>query len=165
MPQAATLAVVTHLPVVSQQPVGHVVASHTGFAAQAPRLQNCVSEQTAQAPPALPHTVWLLPVEHLPLASQQPVQLDGPQTTALHALVKHCSVAAQVAQAPPPIPQAAAFVPGAQAPLRQQPLGQLAGLQPVAADLHAPSIQVSPEAQAPQASPSTPQRFGLVAPE
>jgi len=63
------------LPVASQQPFAHEVASHTHLPAVA--SQRCPVAHALHTPPALPH-VALLAVAHFPVASQQPLAHDEP---------------------------------------------------------------------------------------
>jgi len=90
LPHAVLVAVVMHLPVGSQQPVGQLVASQVGFAVHRPVLQNCVAVHAKHEPPPWPQDAWLDPSEHWPLASQQPGQLLGPQVTDAQELLTHC---------------------------------------------------------------------------
>jgi hypothetical protein len=95
-----------------------------------------------QLAPALPHTVSVVPVWHVPLVSQQPAQVAGPQGAVTHAWFVQTRPAAQLLQSLPPVPQAVLSVPVWQTPLAsQQPFGQLAELQTLGAvQLGAPEV-------------------------
>jgi hypothetical protein len=82
VPQVALLDV-WHLPVASQQPLGHVLASHT----QVPCvLHSWLAPHAAHTPPFAPHSWFETGLTHWALA-QQPLQLVPPHehAPALHA--------------------------------------------------------------------------------
>lgn len=167
MPHAAFDDVVTHLPIESQQPFAQLVASQVGFATQKPLLQYWVSRQAVHEPPPEPQDAWLVPMEHWPFDSQQPVaHVVGPHATFAHwKFTQPCPVP-HAAHATPPVPQAAALFPVRQAPWTQQPVGHVADVQDVdELTTHAPSTHFSSEPQAVHESPSWPQRFAFVLPE
>ena len=84
LPQALPLVAVTHLPPASQQPVQlaalHVVES--GW--QLPLVHDSPVLQVLHAPPPVPQPDSDEPGTQLPLLSQQPLQLPGPQASGAH---------------------------------------------------------------------------------
>jgi len=87
VPQALSPVPVTHLPLLSQQPVGQVLESH--FAVTVSHLlllQKSPVVHLTQLPPALPQADSWLPATHFPELSQQPVgHVLGLQATATQA--------------------------------------------------------------------------------
>lgn len=80
LPHAAFCVPVTHTPP-TQHPE-HVPGPHV--ASQKPST-HCVCEgQAAHATPNEPHTASVSPFKHVPVASQQPPQLEGPHGADVH---------------------------------------------------------------------------------
>ncbi len=79
VPQADVLVPVSQVPMLSQQPVGHVDALHV-TPSQPPLVHVSPPGQTAHARPSLPHAEVLLPDSQIPVASQHPAG----QVVALH---------------------------------------------------------------------------------
>jgi hypothetical protein len=116
IPHSCGVGEVTHwLP--TQQPAQlfdpQVVAWQEPFASHvSPALH------TAQAPPSRPQDDESVPVTHRPLASQQPLQLSGPQkdtpsqrVTPETESTTHCSPFAHVAHWAPPDPHVLELIP------------------------------------------------------
>jgi hypothetical protein len=74
---------VRQLPLPSQHPLGQVVGPHTNPPHVPPRQKAPLGQLTHEAP-KLPHSVLVVPVWHVSLASQQPGHVYG-----LHGLVTH----------------------------------------------------------------------------
>jgi hypothetical protein len=124
---------------------------------QSPPEQVSAGGQVAQASPPAPHALVVAPFWHVPVASQQPGQLAGPQTGGgiWHMPAEHVSDAGHVAQTPPPNPQALVWLPAMQVLPTQQP-GQFEGPQAIA-DVQMPAEQDSPFGQGRHIAPPLPQ--------
>ncbi len=160
-PQSALVTPGWHLPVLSQHPVGHVVALQAAEV-QAPLTQLSPDGQVAHAAPPVPQAADVLPASHRPDASQHPLGHDealhggGLQEPALQV-----SPAGHTLHMAPPVPQAPVVVPASQNPLAsQQPVGHVAG--PHAGPLQSPDEQESPGGQGRQAAPPVPHADVLV---
>jgi hypothetical protein len=135
---------VRHWPLESQQPLGHEAALQT----HAPFEQVWPVAQAAQLLPPVPQVVFP-GVRHMPLASQQPLGHEAAlQTHAPCAL--HAWFAAHATHCPPLAPHWEAETV-THWPLAQQPA------QLMLPQLHAPPLQVCPDAHMPQALPPEPQ--------
>jgi len=170
VPQAEAVSPVVHwLP--RQQPFGQF---------EGPQLVTCISQiplvqvklvgHVWQAPPALPQSVVAAPVWHVPLTSQQPLQLPGPQGVGAQKApptgpgpppkIWQVRPAVHVMQLTPPMPQSADVLPAWQTPLpSQQPFGQVVGLH--TGVTHVPPWQRSVVGQTLHFSPPVPQPAAL----
>lgn len=162
-PQAAAVLPGTHCPLLSQQPVGQVVAPQVMVDLLQLLLVHASSlPQLSQIWPPLPQAASLLPGWQLPFLSQHPLgQVAALQATALHALLTHFSPFLHAWQAAPPLPHTPGLSPGMQVLLKQQPPGQVAG--PQGLGWHAPSTQRSSASQRMHALPPRPHACSLVA--
>ncbi len=100
VPQLAAEAA-RQTPLASQQPLGHVVASHT----HAPALHSWSAAHALHAAPLEPHCVFVAAMHVLPVP-QQPLHMLPPQ---LQAPFEQESPLAQPLHAPPPVPHAVAL--------------------------------------------------------
>lgn len=173
VPQLVVSMVVWQLPITSQQPVGHEVASHTqppltqrwplGHAIPpAPHEQVVPTQRSAvmpqathAAPPVAQPTAGPGELQVLP-AQQPPTQVAAqPAQTPL----RHASPAAHGVQAPPALPHAAVVVPSTQLLLPSQ---QLVPVHDVASHTQVPPRQrwpaahlvLPPQVQVPPVQPS-----------
>jgi hypothetical protein len=175
VPQFVVSIVLWQLPIASQQPVGHDVASHT----QPPLMQRWPAGHTVPPAPheqlvptqrsaVIPHAVQALPSVAQPtlgsgrlqvLPAQQPLPLhvvEQPvQTPLLHVFV----MPVQGVQAPPPLPQEPFVVPSTHLPVTSQ---QFVPVHDVGSHTHAPPTQrwparhwaLPPQLQVPPVQPS-----------
>lgn len=131
VPQALSVPVVTQSPCWSQQPLGQEEGPQVGSALslQVFCSHAWLSPHSWQVVAPLPQAASLSPPRQLPLSSQQPVQLSGPQVTAWQVPPWQLCPSPQVVHWAPPVPQADLLVPGVQVPFWQQPLGQVVASQ------------------------------------
>jgi hypothetical protein len=128
-PHALLMKPASQSPCVSQQPA-QFDASHFGGGGTHALLvhTSLIAVQLVQDAPPLPQIASLVPALHLPLASQHPLQFDGPQGGVVHAPLAHTSpIAVQFEHAFPPAPHAVSCEPTAQTPLMQQPFAHVVG--------------------------------------
>ena len=135
---------------------------------QIPLVQVKLAGHVWQVPPAPPQSSVAVPVWQAPLASQQPLQLPGPQGAGVQDAppngpppkIWHVRPAVHVMQLPPPMPQSAEVLPDWQTPLpSQQPFGQVAG--PHTGVTHVPPWQRSVVEQTVHCPPPVPQPAAL----
>lgn len=138
LPQVTSAVPDWQTPLASQQPAGHVVASHpwgggtvavhalpvAGFDTQVMP----VAEQSVHWPPFWPHAAVALPARHC-VPRQQPAQVAGPHGELAHCCATHARpLAAHDWHCCPPAPHAVGAPPRWQRPfVSQQPIGQEAG--------------------------------------
>jgi hypothetical protein len=161
VPQAFNVVPVWHLPEVSQQPVGQVVALHA-LTLQIPDMQLSPDGHTMHEPPPVPHAAFVTPGWQTPAPSQHPLgQVIGLQAGPVHTPPVQLSLGGHVAHAAPPDPQNPVVVPGSHSPdLSQQPVGQLEALHGGGWQL--PALQLSPAGQATHEAPPVPHAPGVV---
>jgi hypothetical protein len=127
------------------------------------QVEPCWLQFEHDAPPE-PHALLMKPASHVPCASQQPAQFDGPHGGGggTHALLVHTSlIAVQLAHAAPPLPQAASVVPALHFPVESQQPAQFCALHGGAT--HAPLVHTSPAAmQLAHAFPPAPHAVSCV---
>jgi hypothetical protein len=143
-----------HPPLASQQPVGHVVASHAASQVWSGRQVGLLpAVQTAQVAPPVPHALAAVPGSQ-PLASQQPLrQLVASHT---HEPLLHSRPVAQAVHAPPFVPHSA-FVGGfTQVVPLQQPVGHVAASQAASQVWLGRQVGLLPAVQTAQAPPPVP---------
>ncbi len=160
-PHAVVLVPDSHLPPLSQQPVGHVERLHAGDL-QVPALHVSVDGQDVQATPPVPHAEVVVPDSQNPSASQQPMgHVVGSHATPMHAPPVHESPGGQGRHAAPPVPHARVLVPDSHLPpLSQHPVGH--DLASHVAPTHAPAVQESPVGHATHERPPLPHALLLV---
>jgi len=152
VPQSLRLPPVTHAPVASQQPVGHVIGLHDP-PLHTPPAHTAPGAQAAQNTPPVPHAPDDWPGWHVPVTSQQPVgQVCESHVDVSHEPPTHWPAGPQSKQLWPNDPHAPDDVPGWQLPkLSQQPFGHVAGLHPPQLPPSHTSIAQPPPAQNPGA--------------
>lgn len=124
------------------------------------------SPQESQASPPVPHALLLSPVWQMPILSQHPSQLSGPQAVPVEHTPSTHPPTSQTAHVSPFAPHEVAEVPVWHMPFASQQPSQVIELQPDvlfgglfvgASSTHVPSEQICPVSQATQAKPSAPQ--------
>ncbi len=151
-PQSFSDVPAWHVPVVSQQPVGQVVALHAETL-QTPAVQLSPDGHAAQATPAVPQSAFVTPGWQTFDLSQQPVgHVLALHMGDVHVPPTQVSPDGQVAQEAPPVPQKVVLVPASHSPdLSQQPVGHVEALQGGA--WQTPPLQVSPTGHVVHAAP------------
>jgi hypothetical protein len=163
VPQAPVVVPVSQKLRASQQPDGHVVASHGGPRHRPPE-QLSAGGHGKQALPPVPQADVLVPDSQLPELSQQPVgQLVALQVMPMQDPDVHVSPGGHGSQVSPPLPHDIVVSPASQRPApSQHPVGQVAALQ--GGGWHVPALQLSPGGHAVHAIPPLPHSFVVVPP-
>jgi hypothetical protein len=161
VPQAVVFVPVSHLPELSQQPLAHVEGLHV-TPSHPPDMQESPGGQARHALPPLPHAVVLVPVSHVPEASQHPVgQVVSSHGAVLQVPAVQASPDAHVTHAAPPVPHSLVVEPDSQKPsVSQQPFAQVVASH--AGPVQAPPVQVSRDGHGTHAAPPVPQAVSPV---
>ncbi len=161
VPHAEVLVPVSQLPVLSQQPMGHVMALQV-TPWHEPETHVSPDGHTAHALPPVPHSVVTLPGSHRPDVLQHPVgQVEALQGGGRQPPPLQLSPDGHAVHVAPPVPQALVLVPVSQNPrASQQPVGHVVG--PHAMPMHNPARHESPGGHGTHAKPPAPHAEVLV---
>jgi hypothetical protein len=161
VPHAAFVLPGWQTPVMSQQPVGHVMALQVD-PLQAPPTQVSVDGQVAHVAPPVPQNAVVVPASQIPVLSQQPVgQLAALQGGGLQVPALHVSPVGHAVHVAPPVPHALELDPVSQKPsVSQHPVGHVMALH--ATPTHAPARHASPGGHGSHGKPPAPQAEVLV---